>query len=120
MLLAQRFPIERVASGIIILWGLTLILTTVCTDYKGLYAQRFFLGVLESGISPMFMMIVGSFYKKNEQAFRMGYVLNDDSSILTLTCSHSIWYSCTGYVSVVSPVINYGWGHIGNVKDSWR
>jgi hypothetical protein len=58
MLLAQRYPIERVASGIITLWGLTLILTTVCTNYQGLYAQRFFLGVLESGISPMFMMIV--------------------------------------------------------------
>jgi hypothetical protein len=58
MILAQKFPIERVASGIITLWGLTLILTTVCTNYQGLYAQRFFLGVLESGISPMFMMIV--------------------------------------------------------------
>lgn len=73
MFLAQRFPIERVASGIVTLWGICLILTVVCRDYKDLYAQRFFLGLLESGISPMFMVIVGSFYKKNEQAFRMGY-----------------------------------------------
>ncbi|KXT15312.1 hypothetical protein AC579_2817 [Pseudocercospora musae] len=70
-ILAQRYPIERVASAIIALWGICLILTTKCTDYRGLYAQRFFLGMLESGISPMFMLIVGSFYKKNEQAFRM-------------------------------------------------
>lgn len=67
MYLAQRFPIERVASGIITFWGLCLILTVVCSDYRGIYAQRFFLGLLESGISPMFMLIVGSFYKKNEQ-----------------------------------------------------
>lgn len=56
--LAQRFPIERIASIIITLWGTCLILTPVCFNYRALYAQRFFLGVLESGISPMFMLIV--------------------------------------------------------------
>ncbi|KAJ4380369.1 hypothetical protein N0V86_004680 [Didymella sp. IMI 355093] len=61
----------------------------------GFYAQRFFLGFLESGVSPMFMLIVGGWYKKREQALRMG-----------------AWYSATGYVSMVSPLINYGLGHI--------
>lgn len=60
MILAQRYPVERVASATVVLWGLTLILTTVCHNYQGVYAQRFFLGVLESGISPMFMLIVVS------------------------------------------------------------
>lgn len=72
MILAQRYPVERVASGLVTVWGLCLLLTTQCTSYQTLYAQRFFLGVLESGISPMFMLVVGSWYKKNEQAFRMG------------------------------------------------
>ncbi|KAH7017093.1 major facilitator superfamily domain-containing protein [Ilyonectria destructans] len=103
MVLAQRYPVERVASGIVIVWGLCLILTTVCKDYQGIYIQRFFLGFLESGISPMFMLIVGSFYKKNEQAMRMG-----------------IWYSCTGYVSVFSPLINYALGQINGGVSSWR
>jgi len=79
MFLAQRFPIERVASAIVSIWGICLILTVVCRDYKDLYAQRFILGLLESGISPMFMIIVGSFYKKNEQAFRMGYAFIDQN-----------------------------------------
>jgi MFS family permease len=56
--LAQRFPIERVASLAIIVWGTTLILTPACTNFQGLYAQRFFLGFTEAGISPIFMMIV--------------------------------------------------------------
>ncbi len=60
MVLAQRYPVERVASGTVVLWGLTLILTVVCHNYQGVYAQRFFLGVLESGVSPMFMLIVVS------------------------------------------------------------
>lgn len=71
-LLAQRFPIERVASATVTLWGICLLLTITCFNYQGLYAQRFFLGFLESGVSPMFMLIVGSWYKKDEQAFRMG------------------------------------------------
>lgn len=56
--LAQRYPIERVASLVVILWGITLIVTPACQDFRGLYAQRFFLGFTEAGISPMFMMIV--------------------------------------------------------------
>jgi MFS family permease len=60
MTLAQRFPIERVASCIITLWGICLILTPVCFNYQTLYVQRFFLGMLEAGVSPMFMLIVVS------------------------------------------------------------
>lgn len=56
--LAQRYPIERVASMAIVIWGTTLILTPACHNYQGAYAQRFFLGFTEAGISPMFMMIV--------------------------------------------------------------
>ncbi|QPG97371.1 hypothetical protein C2857_006217 [Epichloe festucae Fl1] len=103
MLLAQRYPVERVASAIVTLWGLCLLLTTVCTNYQGVYAQRFFLGLLEVGISPMFMLIIGSWYKKNEQAMRMG-----------------IWLCCNGYVSMVSPLINYGLGSTNPSGSSWR
>lgn len=74
VVLAQRFPVERVASAIVTVWGVCLILSTICKNYQGFYTQRFFLGFLESGISPMFMLIVGTWYKKNEQAMRMGYV----------------------------------------------
>lgn len=72
MIIAQRYPIERVTSGLICVWGICLLLTITCSSFQGLYAQRFFLGMLESGISPIFMLVVGSWYKKNEQAFRMG------------------------------------------------
>ncbi len=71
-MLAQRFPVERVAAGIVSVWGACVMCTSACTTYHGFYAQRFFLGFLESGVSPMFMLIVGSWYSKKEQAFRMG------------------------------------------------
>jgi hypothetical protein len=32
--------------------------TAACTSYQGLYVQRFFLGALESGVSPGWMLVV--------------------------------------------------------------
>lgn len=74
--LAQRYPVERVAGGLVLLWGICFILTAACTTYQGLYAQRFFLGALEAGISPIFMLVVGQFYRKDEQALMMGFVVD--------------------------------------------
>jgi MFS family permease len=72
VLLAQRYPIERVCAAIVAVWGVCLMCTAACRNYQGLYAQRFFLGFLESGVSPMFMLVVGGWYKRGEQALRMG------------------------------------------------
>ncbi|KAL4821219.1 major facilitator superfamily domain-containing protein [Aspergillus spinulosporus] len=80
MFLAQRYPIRHVAAGTVTIWGICLILTPLCHNYRSLYAQRFFLGVLESGISPI----------------------------------------CTGYVSIFSPLVNYGLGHIQGSLSSWK
>lgn len=33
--------------------------TAACTNYQGLYVQRIFLGALESGVSPGWMLVVG-------------------------------------------------------------
>lgn len=103
MVLAQRYSLEKVASGLVTVWGLCLILTPICTTWEGLMIQRFFLGFLEAGISPMFMIIVGSFYTKSEQALRMG-----------------IWYSCTGFAGIVAPLINYGFGLVQGSVSSWH
>lgn len=103
MILAQRYPIEKVAAGLVSIWGLCLLLTAVCTTWQALIVQRFFLGFLEAGVSPMFMLIVGSFYTKSEQALRMG-----------------IWYSCSGFAGIVSPLINYGFGSLPGDSSTWK
>lgn len=87
IIMAQRFPIERVAFAIVGIWGAAMMCTAAVGTFKGLYAQRFFLGMLESGVSPMFMLIVAGFYRKDEQALRMG-----------------AWYCATGYVSIFAPL----------------
>ncbi|OBT73466.1 hypothetical protein VF21_07296 [Pseudogymnoascus sp. 05NY08] len=102
-LLAQKYPIERVAAGLIVVWGVCLMATAACTNYQGLWAQRFLLGLLEGGVSPIFMIVVGGWYRKQEQALRMG-----------------AWFCCTGYAGVVSPLINYGLGQIKGTLSPWK
>ena len=72
ILMAQRFPVERVATGIVAIWGVVMMATAGCQTFQGIYAQRFFLGMIEAGVSPMFMLVVSAFYRKHEQALRMG------------------------------------------------
>lgn len=64
ILLCQRYPIERVIFAIVFLWGACLTCTAACHNWQSLYAQRFFLGALESGVSPGFMLIVGGWFTK--------------------------------------------------------
>ena len=42
-LLAQIFPVDRTAGGLLFLWGACLTSTVVCANFQGLFAQRFFL-----------------------------------------------------------------------------
>lgn len=69
---------------------------------NGLYVQRVFLGLLESGVSPCFVAIIALWYKPREQAVRMGY-----------------WYSACGIFSMFSGAINYGLGSAGG-PHAWR
>lgn len=54
-------------------------------SYEGLCVQRFALGLVESTVSPGFVLLSNAFYKKSELATRVG-----------------IWYSATGIFSMFS------------------
>ncbi|PPJ56060.1 hypothetical protein CBER1_02125 [Cercospora berteroae] len=103
IVLTQRYPIEKVMFLIVLLWGICLISTAAVTNFQGLYAQRFFLGCLEAGVSPGWMMIVGGWYRKDEQAFRVG-----------------IWYSAVGFSNIISALVNWGLGHVSGSLSPWQ
>jgi MFS family permease len=63
-LLAQKFPTERVMGILVLIWGLCMTLTITCTNFAGLATQRTFLGLLEGGVSPIAMLVIGSWYTK--------------------------------------------------------
>ncbi|CAE6491324.1 unnamed protein product [Rhizoctonia solani] len=91
--LLQKFPVGRTLSLMVILWGVVVMLTVVVTSYPGIIVQRVFLGVIESVVSPGFVIISSMWYKRSEQPIRIG-----------------IWYSATGLFSIFSGAVNYGIG----------
>lgn len=102
-LLLQRVPISKTLSACIFLWGVVVILTVVIESYQGLVVQRVFLGLLESSVSPGFVMITTQWYKREEQAARLG-----------------IWYSATGIFSAFSGLVNYGLGSAHGSLAPWK
>lgn len=70
--LLQLFPLAKYVSVNVTLWGITLSCLAACTNYAGLLACRFFLGVLEAAIVPAWVLFTSQWYTKEEQAFRVG------------------------------------------------
>ncbi|KAJ4226413.1 hypothetical protein NW759_005000 [Fusarium solani] len=94
-LLAQRFRPRRVCSTLNIIWAMIVLTTPACKSYSGILANRFFLGLVESGISPILMLVIGLWYTHEEQQLRSSW-----------------WYSFSGGSLLISPLVNFGLAHI--------
>ncbi|KAM0746522.1 MFS general substrate transporter [Meredithblackwellia eburnea MCA 4105] len=89
--MAQKLPVAKATTIILFIWGFVYLCGAFCNSYQGIFAQRFFLGVFESGVTPCFMILTASFYKKPEQASRTG-----------------LWYAACGLGSVIGMPCLYG------------
>ncbi|KAJ5163906.1 uncharacterized protein N7500_005736 [Penicillium coprophilum] len=65
-----RLPIGKYISVSVFLWGGALMCHAACSNWSGLMAARFFLGVGEAAIAPGFTLLTGMFYKREEQPLR--------------------------------------------------
>ena len=100
----QRFKIGRVLGSLVILWGMIAMLTATVTTWQGLYAQRFFLGFVESVIPTAFMCIISGYYTQQEQALRQSW-----------------WFSSTGGWTIIGGALNYGFAQINTGSlASWQ
>lgn len=100
----QRFRIGRVLGILVILWGMVAMLTAAVTSWRGLYAQRFFLGFIESVMPTAFMCIVSGYYTQQEQALRQSW-----------------WFSSTGGWTIIGGALNYGFAQItGGSLARWQ
>ncbi|EIN12276.1 MFS general substrate transporter [Punctularia strigosozonata HHB-11173 SS5] len=102
-LLLQRFPVAKTLGLLIFLWGVVVMLTVLVSSYPGAVAIRFFLGVIESSVSPGFVLVTSMWYTKDELPVRVG-----------------IWYSATGLFTVFSGVMNYAIGHAHGSLAPWK
>ncbi|OMP86683.1 putative transporter [Diplodia seriata] len=89
--LLRRLPLGKYTAVNIFLWGAILTCHAASHSYAALMAVRFFLGAFEATITPAFVLFTSIWYKKNEQAQRIGY-----------------WLSCNGIALLIMGPIAYG------------
>ncbi|EKM54882.1 uncharacterized protein PHACADRAFT_96377 [Phanerochaete carnosa HHB-10118-sp] len=102
-LVLQRLPVAKALSLLIFIWGVIVMLTVTISSFQGAVALRFFLGLVESAVSPGFVLLSSMWYTKTELPLRLG-----------------IWYSATGLFTIFSGVINYGIGHANGALAPWK
>lgn len=55
------------------LWGVVLCCHAACTSFAGLAVCRTLLGVFESCVAPILVLIIAMWYKKEEQGRRVSF-----------------------------------------------
>ncbi len=58
----QKFPVGKILAGFMFGWGLIVLCIAFCTNFSQLMGLRVVQGLLESIISPAFIVITGSWY----------------------------------------------------------
>lgn len=75
----MSFALQRVNMGrilgvvVVVVWSAVCMLTAAVKSWRGLYAQRFTLGFVESIVPAGFMCIVSACYTQAEQSLRQSW-----------------------------------------------
>ncbi|KAI2632859.1 allantoate permease [Xylaria nigripes] len=100
--LIQKYPIGRVVSFTVVIWGIIVMTTPACTSFAGIAVNRFFLGVTEATVNPGFVLIMAIWYTNDEQPLRL-----------------EAYYSTNGLATMFGGLIGYAVGHISTGLPRW-
>ena len=66
------------------IWGIVLMCHAACSNFAGLAVCRTLLGVFESPVAPILILIIAMWYRKEEQGRRVSYfyVMNSCTQII--------------------------------------
>lgn len=102
-LLITRLPPAKYLAANTLFWGAVVGLTAACTNFGGLMAVRFLLGMAEATITPGFMFLTSTWYTRDEMPTRVG-----------------IWFAGNALGGLVASLLAYGVGHIVDDIHPWR
>ncbi|MCJ1369885.1 hypothetical protein MMC20_001097 [Loxospora ochrophaea] len=109
--LVAEFPTQYLAQHIsrlgvylgtnIVIWGFILGCHAACTTYAGLSIARTLLGIFESCVAPILVLIIAMWYKKNEQGRRVSwfYVCNSLTQIFGGFLAYGVSFAHTRFAS---------------------
>jgi MFS family permease len=102
-ILISKLPTGKYLTANTAFWGIVVGVTAACTNFGGLMAVRFLLGVAEATITPGFMFLTSTWYTRDEMPTRVG-----------------IWFSGNSVGGLVSSLMAFGVGHIKDDIHPWR
>lgn len=95
--LIQLFPLAKYVAVNVIIWGTILASLAACKSFASLMVCRALLGVAEAAVVPAWVVFTSAWYRKEEQAFRVG-----------------IWFSMCGFAQMFGGFFSYGVAnHVG-------
>lgn len=101
--LLGRLPLKGFVGCTIVVWGVTCICVGLPTNFTGMMVARFFLGLTEGAVSPAFVMLTSTWYKRREHPVRV-----------------AAWVSMNGFSQIINALIMFGLGRANLVVASWR
>ena len=98
----QRLPVGKFLGFTGISWGVILMTTPACTNFAGIAANRFMLGLVEAAVNPGFVLVMSMLYTSKEQPLRL-----------------EIYYCTNGIATMFGGLIGYAIGHISGGIARW-
>ncbi|KAG2201199.1 hypothetical protein INT47_013010 [Mucor saturninus] len=72
--LIQKFPISKYLGVLLVLWGIVMGCTALCTNFAQLAACRVLLGLFEAATYPCLLIILNTVYRRSEQSAAFGFL----------------------------------------------
>lgn len=100
----SRLPVTRTVGIAIVIWGIVAGCLAAPTGFAAFGAVRFLLGFCEGAVSPAFVLITATWYKRSEHPIRI-----------------AAWISCNGVAQIIGALLMYGIGLAKNTAlTNWR
>ncbi|KAJ7287840.1 major facilitator superfamily domain-containing protein [Mycena rebaudengoi] len=90
-----KLPLSKYLAFHVFMWGVCVAAMSAATNFKGLIAARFFLGLFEATVAPCFITITQMWWRRREQTFRL-----------------AMWMAMNGGTGMVGSLLSYGLGQI--------
>ncbi|KAI8993277.1 major facilitator superfamily domain-containing protein [Pilobolus umbonatus] len=105
----QRFRIKRYLGVLLVLWGIVMGCTALCTNFVQLAVLRTFLGLFEAASYPSLLIIINTVYRRSEQSAAYGFLWlsNGTGTMIGSLCAYGI-----SYIPITSGVHPWRWPYI--------
>ncbi|KUL87926.1 hypothetical protein ZTR_03881 [Talaromyces verruculosus] len=103
--LVQHWPAHagKFITGAVLAWSSITLLTPLCYNFSGILAVRVCLGLMESIIGPVFVIVTSNWWTRQEQTFRTAF-----------------WLGGTPIGNFFGGLISYAIGSVHSSVSTWK